>query len=153
MTKIPKLRCSNPTMHCESVPALSERFLAPSNAPDPQYSAPSRTGERLHTIKCTRTATRRLSLEHIATYLYEHTYTRTQKSCIFWTTPFFVKYRDSSRYESWMEMLHLGLRKHARLVSALNRMLNNTTSISFSNFFFFFSDYENTNNVGLLRLL
>lgn len=97
MTKIPKLRCSNPTMHCESVPALSERFLAPSNAPDPQYSAPSRTGERLHTIKCTRTATRRLSLEHIATYLYEHTYTRTQKSCIFWTTSFF---RQVSRFVS-----------------------------------------------------
>lgn len=143
MNKIPKLRCSNPTMHWESVPALSERFLAPSNASDPQYSAPFRTGERPHTIKCTRTATCLSSLEHIATYTNTHT-----KIMHILDHVVFVKYRYSSRYESWMEMLRLGLRKHACMALAANRTFNNTTSISsctIQSFFFFFSDYEKTN--------
>lgn len=156
MTKIPKLRCTNPMMHCESVLALSERFLAASNASNPQHSAPSRTGERLHIIKCSWTATRCFSLEHIATYLYKHTYTHAHTNHAYLGPR---RFRQESRFISlrvlngnaplrFAQTCALGF-SHKSDASQYNVHLFFAQSL----FINFFRITIKTNNVGLIRLL
>ncbi len=130
-------------------PGPEREVLSTIQCPRPQYSAPFRTGERPHTIKCTRTATRLSSLEHIATYTNTHTHTHIHTKIMhILDHVVFVKYRYSSRYESWMEMLRLGLRKHACMaLAAIGRLTIPHPSLlaQYNLFFFFFSDYEKTN--------